>query len=233
MGDNLVSEALEGLFADDDAAKPADIQSLFARLDRTLRREPPGHADTFVELGRWQFLGPVERRLVLLIALEGFTCEQAAQITGISCSEAKGLLGRARMKYADRFPARVGLVGAGEAVRDQVSQSLDRFGYRLVWSLGRDVPRIGDAIEPPSAIVVVGGHGDLHVPDESGLVASLCGTSAIRAGLPADFAGPVIVANGADRPDRVNNQVWVIPEADLGDGTRFRRALVRALLFSS
>lgn len=232
-GDQLVCEALENLVMDADTGKVTDLQKMFTCLDKTLRDEPQGHADTFAEFGRWQFLGSLERRLVLLVVLEGFTCQEAADITGMSSFHVRDLLGRARLKYADRFPARVGLVGADDSIRDQIGAALDRFGYRLVWSLGQQPPPIGHRLESPSALVVAGGRKVGDAPWKLGAMDDVFGLSAVSAGLPDDFAGPVIVANETDCAGRISSQIWSIPAGVLADPKRFRRALVQALLFSN
>lgn len=233
MGDNVVCEALEDLLASVSSAEPANLPALFRRLDQALQGEPHMHADAFAHFGRWQFLGPLERRIVLLIAMEGFTCEEAACITGIPQSEARALLGRARMKYADRFPPRIGLVGADRETRESVAAALDRNGYRLLWSVEDTALPAGNTLEAPSAILVVSASdaapkaGNVPV---TALAGALCGGHSSRHNEPA---WPVIIANGVDRPGRIGGQVWTMPKSDLSEAPLLRRALIQALLFSS
>ena len=234
-GDNVVQGALEELLNAVSSAEPENLPALYKRLDEALRQQPQGHADAFAALGRWQFLSPLERRLLLLIALEGFDHRQAAYITGLSCEETKRQLRRARMKYADRFPARVGLLGAGEAIRDRVAALLEASGHRLVWAFGKDsVPPAGAPLETPSAVLMVSGPDCPVLPVEGGLAKLLdqcpgrCGLNGAR----PEFDGPVIVATGMPAAERFGSQLWNIPLTDLSDAVRLRERLVQALLFS-
>ena len=234
-GDNVVYEALQDVLKDVSSAEPANMVTLFEHLDLNLRQHPQGHADRFADFGRWQFLKPLERRIVLLMVLEGFSCQQAAQVTGISFPEAKSLLGRAKMKYADRFPARIGLVGADGDTKETVAKALDSYGYRLVWSLGKDTPAVRDQLEAPSAVLVIGQPDCATMPDgtDRNALSGRYGSYGVRGASLEDFGGPVIVANGTPRADRISSQVWNMPLADLSDAGRLRGTLVRALLFSS
>lgn len=232
-GDNLVCEALEEFFQDVSSTMPTDLVHVFRRLDEALREEPQGHADTFAEFGRWQFLKPLERRLVLLITIEHFSIEEAACIVGVCTAEAKALLGRVRMKYADRFPARIGLAGAGDDSRDRVAVMLSQQGHRLLWSIGRDVPAGAAELEPPSA-VIVDQAGDLLASAHNidfRRVARKYGIHRIGDGRD-DFDGPVILVGG-ETPSRINSQVWSMPASGLADPQVFNRTLVPALLFSA
>lgn len=235
VGDEIICGALEGLLSEVSSAEAANLPILFRRLDQALRNEPPCHPDAFADFGRWQFLRPLERRLVLLIVLEQFSRERAAFILGITLSEVNSLIGRARMKYADRFPVRVGVVGGDAENRQRIAAVLDEYGDQLLWSVEKGSPPAREPLEPPSAVVVIGETGDAPEAGSFPLrrIAERVIGPGIRFGRQGDFAGPVIVANDTCKPRRVSNQVWNIPAEDIGDTARFRSALVRALLFSS
>lgn len=232
-GDNLVCEALEDFFQDVSSSMPTDLVRVFRRLDEALRAEPQGHADTFAQFGRWQFLQPLERRLVLLITIEHFSVEEAASIVGVATAEAKALLGRVRMKYADRFPARMGLAGAADADRDRVSIMLSQHGHRLLWSIGRDMPVRAADLEPPSAVIVAEADDLLASAHNIDIrrVARKYGIHRIGDGRD-DFEGPVILVGG-EAPSRINSQVWTMPASGLSDPQVFNRTLAPALLFSA
>jgi hypothetical protein len=234
-GDNVVFGKLDTVLMEIPSAEPANLPLLFRRLDEALRSEPPGHADEFAEFGRWQFLGPIERRILLLIAIEGFSCQQAAAITGISYPEAKAHLGRARMKYADRFPARVGLIGADAETRDLVVSALDLSGFQLLWSIDEATETPQQAPEPPSAIILVGGQAQPPILDRApaNAIADMFGRYGISRRMAHDFAGPIILANGTSPMERIDGKLWRMPLSDLRDPDRFRPTLVRTLLFSS
>lgn len=235
VGDKLVCEALDDLLQEVSSAEDANLPTLFRRLDEALRNEPPVHADMFSEFGRWQFLGPLERRLALLIALEGFSREQAAFIMGISLPEVNSLLGRVRMKYADRFPVRVGIVGGDAGLQGRVEAALDAYGDQLLWTVVKNTPPACEPLEPPSAVIVIDGTGGLPEAATGQVIdiAERVIGPGIRIGLRGDFAGPVILASDTCTPVRVSNRLWNIPVDALSDMTRFREALVRALLFSA
>lgn len=234
-GDNVVFGKLDTVLMEIPSAEPSNLPILFRYLDEVLRDEPPGHADTFVDFGRWQFLGPIERRILLLIAMEGFTCQQAAAITGISYSEAKAYLGRARMKYADRFPARIGLIGADAVTSEFVSSALDLSGFQLLWSLDQSSEAVRLTPEPPSAIVLVGGRDHAPMLDRSpvDVIAGIFDQHGISRRMQRDLACPVILAAGPSPVERIDGQMWRMPFSDLRNADRFRQTLVRALLFSS
>lgn len=230
IGDNVVSEALQEVLQRVSSAEPANRLALFRRLDEALRIQCQGHADTFADFGRWQFLKPLERRIVLLIALEGFSWREAADIVGVSQSEAKSLLGRARMKYADRFPARVGLIGADETLGNEVARTLTAYGHELLWSVPDGAPVVSYRRNQPNIIIVVDRDGDL-LADPTALPAVWKAF--------ADQGGIVIVATGAtgatgaEKMRRISSQLWSMPVADLSNPPHFRSTLVRILLFSS
>lgn len=235
VGDEIVCNALEGLLSEVSSAEEANLPILFRRLDQALRNEPPCHPDAFADYGRWQFLRPLERRLVLLIVVERFSRDQAAFILGITLSEVNSLIGRAKMKYADRFPVRVGVVGGDEENRQRIAAALDECGDQILWSVEKGSPPAREPLEPPSAVVVIGG---VEPPPESGStplhrIAERVIGPGIRFGRQGEFSGPVIVANDTCKPCRVSSRIWNIPMDDIGDTARFRVALVRALLFSS
>ena len=66
LGDAIVEEALTPVVNELPFAGPENRLELFRRADAVLRRQPQGHSDIFAEFGRWQFLSPLERRLVLV-----------------------------------------------------------------------------------------------------------------------------------------------------------------------
>ncbi|KJS25605.1 MAG: hypothetical protein VR75_10480 [Hyphomonadaceae bacterium BRH_c29] len=216
-GDNALSEALEDVLAIVSSAENANLLTLFSRLDQVLRHQSEEEATLFAGLGRWQFLKPLERRIGLLTELEGFSCLEAATITGISYSEAKALQHRARMKYADRFPTRLGLIGADESMRSKLDSMFQTVGYKLLWSAryGLDAPGLG-ALPPTSAIVVVAGPGGIE--------------DALRA--CGNYKGPVVVAHAHAQAERISSQHWTLPLEDLTDPVFFCGTLMRALLFS-
>lgn len=233
-GDNVVFGRLDSVLMEIPSAEPSNLPILFRRLDEVLRDEPPGHADAFADFGRWQFLSPIERRILLLIAMEGFSFQQASAITGISYPEAKAHLGRARMKYADRFPARIGLVGADAGTRDQLAAVVNQYGFQLLWSLDETTGPIRQALEPPSAIIVVGrDHTPILDRAHADIIADIFAGYGMSRQMSRDLAGPVILASGSCLVERINGQLWQMPIADLRAADRFRQMLVRVLLFSS
>jgi hypothetical protein len=217
-GDDALSEALEDVLAIVSSAESANLLTLFSRLDQVLRDQSQDEAPLFSGLGRWQFLTPLERRIGLLTELEGFSCLEAATITGIAYTEAKALRMRALMKYADRFPTRVGLIGADDETRYRVEAICGAARAELLWSVGYglDVAELDD-LPPPSAMVVVGKPGPIED------LVQACG----------HYKGPVIIARAGARAERISSQHWTLPIQDLTDPAFFHGTLIRALLFSN
>lgn len=234
-GDEAVRETFEPILNDVVFADPHNLVDLFRRLDETLRRQPPVHADTFTEFGRWQFMSTDERRFALLYALEGFSRREAAHITGTTLSDLCQMLKRVRMKYADRFPARIGIAGGTEAQRATLADQQAPFGVHLAWGIGTDVQEAPGKLAAPALILALGG------PDEVALkhVADPVQWAVHRAGprgrdvLDGDFAGPVLVAGPYAMPKRLTMHLWTIPEAGLANPVGLRDMLVKALLFSA
>ena len=216
LGDGVVSEALMDTLARVSSAENANLVTLFQKLDATLRNAPPGADSLFADLGRWKMLSPLERRVSILCILEGFRTRDVARITGLPRSEVKGLLGRARMIYADRFPARVGLVGGDDRVREAVEAALRSVGYSLLWRGARGEGTDPATLPPVSLVVVAHDGADV----QQGI--ALCG----------GYEGPVILAHEGAAEDRLNSRHWTLPPEGLEDATLFCSTLVRALLFS-
>ncbi|WP_394705954.1 hypothetical protein [uncultured Hyphomonas sp.] len=233
MGDNVVEEALEDPLKTRSSANPSDLPVLFQHLDQAIRRQPFVHAETFSHLGRWRFLQPMERRVMLLTELEQFSCGSIADITGLSVAEVRGLLGRARMKYADRFPARMAVYGGGAKARWAAAAALHACGHHLIWESSGTVPPAEQPSRMPSAILLICDE-DTHPEGWAAALHDLVpGGAADRSGSTGTFDGPVIVANDVTRIERLDERAWAMPRAKLQDSDYVREALVRALLFSS
>jgi hypothetical protein len=235
MGDDLVQEALTPVLTDLSFAGRENRVALFRRVDAVLRQQPDGHADMFADFGRWQFLSPSERRAVLLVVLEGFSLEQAAHITDSDPLETKAAMKRAHMKYADRFPLRIGVLGGHRSDREQVARLLETARkFSVMWSVGADCPA-GDATLPlPTAVLIVDEHAPQTVAGRADAWA--CVNRALaRAGsarLDRAFSGPVVVAAPGLAAERLDSRLWTVPSDMLCHGRGLREMLVKALLFS-
>jgi len=217
MGDGIVSEALSEVLAEVSSAEAENLIALFQKLDATLRHAQPSSDTLFAELGRWQELSPLQRRVILLCVVEGFNSHEAAQITGLSRGEVKAILAQARLVYADRFPARLGLIGGDDRVYGAIEKSLDSVGYSLRWRIAADGTP-DPATLPPASLVVVAHEG-----------ASLQQALALCGG----YDGPLILAHDGAREDRLSMRHWTLPQDALLDQTLFSSMLIRALLFSA
>ncbi|MCB9972398.1 MAG: hypothetical protein H6847_12880 [Hyphomonas sp.] len=235
VGDNVVNRAVELLLAEGPPDEPASAAKLFERVDRALRAHLDQEPASLSGFGRWQLLEPLERRLVLLVVMEGFPTETAARIAGVPASDARAALSRARMRYVDRFPARVGLVGVNTAVRERVSVAVRKSGHRVLWSLedGRPVPE--STLDVPNVILLVGRADDASpvVADRAANYAQCSCLAGLRRDLGSTFTGPVVVARGSERRERLDARVWLVPVSDLADDAGLRRTLSKALLFTA
>lgn len=216
LGDGVLSEALEDVLDEVSSARSTNLVLLFEILDATLRKTPPGAESLFEGLGRWQKLSPLERRVILLCLLEEFDFREVARITCLGRGDVKAIFGRARMLYADRFPARIGLVGGSEADRAAIEAAAQTCGYRLLWTAEPDGDATLDGL-PPASLVLVAHDG---TDPEQGL--SLC----------RGYDGPVVLAHKGAENVRLNARHWTLPPAGLKDATLLNSVLIRALLFS-
>lgn len=191
--------------------------ALFQTLDATLRKLPPAADCLFAKLGRWHELSPLQRRVILLCIVERFRAREAAQITGLSQSEVKAILAQARLIYADRFPARLGLIGGGDRVRGAIETALLSDGHSLRWAIEADGKRDPAALAPASLVVIVQEGASLQQALE------LCG----------GYTGPVILAHDGAAEDRLNMRHWTLSQKALSDPALFSSMLIRALLFSA
>lgn len=217
LGDGVVSEALSDVLVDMSSAETANLIALFQKLDATLERVPPGADSLFAELGRWQVLSPLERRVILLCVVEGFSARDAAQITGLDRGQVKGILARAQLIYADRFPARLGLIGGDNRVRRVIEQALRSVGHSLRWTLPAD-SGTDPATLPPASLVVVAQAGATRQQ-----ALDMCG----------GYEGPVILTYDGAAEDRLSMKHWTLSNDALSDQTLFSSMLIRALLFSA
>ena len=217
LGDDVVHDALMDVLGTVSSAKTTNRIALFQKLEASLRDMPGGEAAVFEDLGRWRLLSPRERRVIILCVLEKFSVPDIVRITGLTQGEVKGILGRGRMMYADRFPARVGLIGGGEAIRQSVADALSPLSHRLLWSVDREEARSELAHLPPASMIVIVQEGS-NVSD----VEELC----------SGYMGPVILARDGAIEDRLSARLWTLPLHGLTDATLFTSMLVRALLFS-
>lgn len=234
-GDNVVENFLASLLTDGVPEGPACAEKLFQRLDTVLAGMEENPNGMVAGLGRWQLLEPLERRLVLLVTMEGFSCDAVGRITGLPEPQVRANMARAQMRYADRFPARIGLVGATGAIRESMGISLRKWGHTVLWSLpeGRSTP--DSSLDVPGLIIAVGGADDdapIDVDPRGGDLGRPC-LDAVQANLGSAFLGPVIVARGKAKRGRLDNRVWHVPVADLSDTGLFRRAIANALLFTA
>ena len=216
LGDGVVSKALSHVLTDVSTAETENLIALFQKLDATLQKSPPATDSLFAELGRWQSLSPLQRRVILLCVVERFSAREAAQITGLSRGEVKAILARARLVYADRFPARLGLIGGDDRVCGVIETSLLSVGHSLRWRIAAD-GKHDPATLPPASLVVVAHEG---ASLQQALV--LCG----------GYAVPVILADDGASEDRLSLRHWTLPKDSLSDQTLFSSMLIRALLFS-
>ena len=154
--------------------------------------------------------------MIILCVLESFSVPDIMRITGLTHGEVKGILGRGRMMYADRFPARVGLIGGSEAIRQSVADALRPLSHRLLWAVDR-VDEIHEQILPPASMIVVVQEGSNVSEAEA-----LC----------SGYTGPVILARDGAIEDRLSARLWTLPLHGLTDTTLFTSTLVRALLSS-
>lgn len=221
LGDGVVSEALEDVLTTVSSAENANLIALFQKLDATLRNTPHGEGSMFAELGRWQQLTPLERRVIMLYMLEGFSSRDVVRITGMGRGEVKAIIARARMIYADRFPVRIGLIGGDAGLRETVEAALMPVGHRLLWAAAPE-----EAADPstlaPASLIVIAHEGDAPEKGRQNAL-DLCG----------GHACPVILAFDRATEDRLNSRCWTMPLDGLADATLFNSILIRALLFSA
>ncbi|WP_371311350.1 sigma factor-like helix-turn-helix DNA-binding protein [Hyphomonas sp.] len=233
-GDNVVGSAIETFLSQEVPSGAPDVEILFGHVDKELRSLNGSAAGAFSGFGRWKLLDPLERRLVLLVSMEGFSCKEAGRICETPVSQVKARLARAQMRYADRFPARVGLVGANEMMREKVGLFLKREGHSVLWSIGEREDLTDARLGLPNIVVLIGRSDETEASSCRGRMKSGCShLPALREHLGPAFAGPVIVARSEASGDRTDDRVWEVPVADLCDADNFRRTLYKALLFSA
>ncbi|MCA8900795.1 MAG: hypothetical protein KDA53_06045 [Hyphomonas sp.] len=234
-GDNVVDSLLTSLLTEGMPEGPASAEKLFSRIEAILEKLDTNSNGLMAGFGRWQLLEPMERRLVLLINMEGFSCEAASRITGLPVSQVRARMARAQMRYADRFPARVGLVGVEGSAREKMGLALRKWGHSVLWSVkdGRAAP--DQALDVPGLIIAVGTPEEdapVDIDPRSNYEGCQC-LAGLRTSLGSAFFGPVIVARGTTRRGRLDNRVWQVPVADIAEPDQFRRAIASALLFTA
>lgn len=101
MGDRVVELALEGLIAGEIPADNPSVCGAFAIVDEILRDQPLVREKT-CEFG--VELTCLERRLILLIEMEGLSLRDAAIITGQPFVKISEKYTSARLKCADSLP---------------------------------------------------------------------------------------------------------------------------------
>lgn len=217
LGDGVVSEALTEELNRVSSAETANLVALFQKLDATLRNTPDGEDSMFDELGRWQQLSPLERRVIVLCVVERFGSLDASHITGLPRGDVKGILARGRMVYADRFPARIGLIGGDADMRETIEAELQPFGHSLLWAVPADGTVDPAALAPASLVVIA------HEGDDPQAALDLC----------SGHDGPVILAFDGATEDRLDSRQWTMPLDGLTDAALFNSTLIRALLFSA
>ncbi|MEZ5999321.1 sigma factor-like helix-turn-helix DNA-binding protein [Hyphomonas sp.] len=216
LGDNVVHDALMDVLGTVSSAETENRLTLFQKVEASLRNMPGAEAALFDALGRWRLLSPLERRMILLNVIEGFSIAEVARITSLPKGEVKAVLGRARMIYADRLPARVGLIGGSDAIRAAVESTLHNLDYSLLWAVAAEDAGETASLAPASLVVVV------QEGASPFSVEQFC----------SGYTGPVILAHACEGDDRLSSRLWTLPLDSLADETLFSSILVHALLFS-
>ena len=216
LGDGVVNDALMDLLGEVSSAEAENRIALFQKLEASLRDALPCEAGLFAQLGRWRMLSAMERRVLLLQVIEGFSIEEVARITGLTHSDVTCSLGRARMIYADRFPARVGLIGGDASTCEAIENAIGPLGYRLHWAVAPDDAGDGTPLPPVSAVVIAHDVADVQA------ALTRC----------EGHTGPLLLAQQGVEEDRPSTQCWTLPKEGLGDAMLFNSTLIRALLFS-
>jgi DNA-directed RNA polymerase specialized sigma24 family protein len=140
-GDALVAAMLEAIVADisifpEASSSRVALYKIFARLFTSVAmRVPPEHAQTAWEQrasANLSALSPRPRQAFLLVAVEGFSDEEAAEILDIDAQEFSSLLTQASNEISRQVATDVLIIEDEPLIAMDIEEMVESLGHRVV-----------------------------------------------------------------------------------------------------
>jgi CheY-like chemotaxis protein/DNA-directed RNA polymerase specialized sigma24 family protein len=111
---------------------------------------PPLMEDRSIVAARVGCLGPAQRQMLVLTALEGFALPEAAAVMGLSLPAAAALLRRAREELRSQKPSRILIIEDEPVIALDIASTVRESGHRVVGiaATHRNAVDVADREEP-------------------------------------------------------------------------------------